>query len=115
MPKRGFSLLEVMIAGAILVIGIVGLLPAFSAGMKHNSRAKAWVEVAELGQELIERIKSGENVPATGSSGRYSWAISQTPAELDGIKDGQLQRCLITISWHEGQYARSERFLYLKK
>ncbi len=111
----GFSLLEVMLAGAILIIGIVGLLPAFSSGMKHNSRAKAWVDAATLAQDTIEKIKAGIPIADNGEKGKFSWNISESTPDLPGIEEGQLTRYIVTISWPESGRVRSEKFIYLKK
>ncbi len=113
--KEGFSLLEVLIASLIMVIGIVGLVPAFNAGVKNSSRAKMWTDVALLAQEKIEEIKANRLDIFSGQKGKYTWNITKGDANLSGLSKGALQRYELIIQWQDGTKLRKEKFVYLKK
>ena len=112
--KKGFSLLEVLIASLIMVIGIVGLVPAFNAGLKNSSRAKMWTEVALLAQEKIEAIKAGELDEFHGQKGKYIWTIKEIDADMPGLEKGGLKKYELVIEWQDGSHLRREKFVYLK-
>ncbi len=112
----GFSLLEVLIASIIMVIGIIGLFPAFTAGLKSNSRARAWTEVAEIAQEKIENIKTGLLSSYEGQEGRYSWRVERfANVDLADVGPGVLEKYVLTVSWMDKGRLREEQFVYIKQ
>jgi hypothetical protein len=70
---RGLSLLEVMIAMAILMVGLLGMMHFQIVGITGNNGGRMHTVAAELAQELvsgIERLQFGDPVlTPTGSSG----------------------------------------------
>ncbi len=112
---NGFSLLEVLIASLIMVIGIIGLIPAFNAGMKSASRAKMWTEVAVLGQKKIEEIKAGIQKEGHGKEGPYSWEVTEEDYSVSGLPKGVLRRYNVVVRWQDGTRIREEQFVYIKR
>ena len=114
--RGGFSLLEVLIASIIMVIGVIGLFPAFNSGLKNNSRARAWTEVADIAQDEIEKIKSGLLTSYSGQRGRYSWKIEKTfNVDLPDVPVDSLEKYVLTVSWMDKGRKRNERFVYIKQ
>ncbi len=111
----GFSLLEVLIASLIMVIGIIGLVPAFNAGLKSGARAKMWTEVAVIGQKKIEEIKAGLQGEGQGKEGPYSWQVVEQDYTAPGVPEGKLKRYDVIIRWQDGARIREEKFVYIKR
>ncbi len=114
--RLGFSLIEVLIASLILVIGIIGLMPAFNSGMKGNTRAEMWTQAGLLAQRKIEELKRGVLSASSGTEGKYHWKVAESDLDLpyqDRLKG--LKRYELLIWWKDGERIRRERFVYVKK
>ncbi|MCK4326682.1 type II secretion system protein [bacterium] len=73
--SKGFTLLEIVIALAILVIGLVGVLALFPTGLRASKRAGDFTTAAILGQQRLESIKrAGYSLYST--DGWYNWDVS---------------------------------------
>jgi len=72
-PARGVTLLEVMIAMAILTVGLLGMMHFQIVGITGNNGGRMHTIAAQLAQELVsgvERLQFGDPLVApTGSSG----------------------------------------------
>jgi type IV pilus modification protein PilV len=56
--RHGFTLLEVLIALVILMVGILGLAPLFISAPRYNQSSQAITEAATLAQSKFEELKS---------------------------------------------------------
>ena len=54
--EKGFSLLEIVIALAIVTIGIVGVMVIFPAGLRASQRAANFTTAATLGSQTLQYI-----------------------------------------------------------
>jgi prepilin-type N-terminal cleavage/methylation domain-containing protein len=54
--EKGFTLLEVMIAGAILTVGLIALTYMQSSSAKHNAGARRMTSAAMSAESRIENI-----------------------------------------------------------
>ncbi|MBI2300891.1 MAG: type II secretion system minor pseudopilin GspI [Armatimonadetes bacterium] len=100
----GFSLLELVVAIAILAIGMVGALQAVTQGLNVSGEARdrtVGIELAE--QKLAERLLQGD-LDAGREEGdfgddyaRYRWVLDTDSTDTDG-----LLRLHITVSWKAG-------------
>jgi prepilin-type N-terminal cleavage/methylation domain-containing protein len=110
--QAGFTLIEVLVALAILAIASAFAFRAISGGLywldrdgaeEHAVRV-AEAELARVGQDLPLRDGSIDGHTARG----YSWQIAITPAGLPG---GGVQghRVAVTVVWNEGRQARRVR------
>lgn len=106
--ERGLTLLEVVIALAILGVGIVSILRAFSSSMMTSKVAEmhsyAAVLAGQVASELERRpdLETGElsgNFAETGPG--YKWEADIQSANLEG-----LLRVEITVLWFEGSRRR---------
>ncbi|MBI4713136.1 MAG: prepilin-type N-terminal cleavage/methylation domain-containing protein [Planctomycetes bacterium] len=63
---KGFTLLEVIIAMTILVVGVVGLLGGFSLGLNSNQNLQHQTLATKACQEMMEQLKAMDfaNLPA---------------------------------------------------
>jgi len=116
--RRGFSLLETLVAVAIFSVAIVAIIEGIAA----NSRAQAWIEseshAAVLAQNVMEEIEyvrdlrvGSDGGDFEGDDSRYSW----TSEILDGETAG-LYEVRVTVNWSEGEAARDFQLVtYLHK
>jgi len=56
--SRGFSLIEVMVATTVFVVGVVGLAPLFLLAARATSLARTTTYAAVLAQEKMEQLRS---------------------------------------------------------
>ena len=87
-PARGVTLLEVMIAMAILAVGLLGMMHFQIVGITGNNGGRMHTIAAELAQEMvsgIERLQFGDAMVApTGSSGPTPPAPFGPVLDVDG-------------------------------
>lgn len=109
MRRRGFSLLELVVAIAVLTVGMLGVLRAVSQGI-NASRAAAdrtlGVELSE--QKLTELVVNPELEPGVESGDfgelhpRFVWESTVEETELTG-----LYRVRVTVTWTSGAQEHS--------
>lgn len=58
--NKGFSLLELLVAVAVLAIIVIPLLHSFVTAAKTNAKAKKIMEATTAGQNVIEEVKSAD-------------------------------------------------------
>jgi general secretion pathway protein I len=84
-PGRGFTLIEILIAFAILAVAFAGLLRAFSSGLQATTKAERYAEAVLLARSLLERVGSEIVIQAGEQSGRgadgTAWSIRMRPLE----------------------------------
>ncbi|MGB1297076.1 MAG: type IV pilus modification protein PilV [Psychrobium sp.] len=64
--KRGFTLLEVMIAIAILAIGMLGIAGLHMVSMEQNHAAYLRSQAINISQDIIERMRNNPEAVAAG-------------------------------------------------
>lgn len=106
--KSGFTLIEVMIALAILLVGLVGIIGVQIAGIHQLGQAKQRTTATQLGAEILEHLK---NVPVNPSdpAQKFSDVFGNELVDADGnallydeaVGDGYL-------TWHRLRPMRAD-------
>jgi prepilin-type N-terminal cleavage/methylation domain-containing protein len=119
--KKGFSLLEVVISLAILVIGIVGVIRAIPIALRLSKRSEVYSKVAILAQEKMEEVKlAGYDkisqepplIEREGKEGNFNWEIQIEQVDLPDLeKPNNVRKIILTIEWLERQSKKSEDFV----
>ena len=110
----GFTLLEVMVAMAIIAIALTAVLGSQSQSVSLASEAKFNTTAPLLAQSKIAEVEVAEENDLTGDSGDfgedfpgYTWELSMedvTFEEPENVSD-LLKRIDLKVSWgEEGQY-----------
>jgi len=91
--KNGFTLLEVMIAMAILAITLVVVFQSQSQSISMAGRARFETTASFLAQSKIAEIEAAEAENVVSGSGNfgddfpdYSWQVNVTEAKIELLK-----------------------------
>ena len=119
--KKGFTLLEVLIALSVFIIGVVSLFPVVSGGLKLLGDGDVKLTVATLAQSKMAEIEAaGFNEVASDVSriafpspnDTFEYAITWTPALYD-IADATtvvLRKAELMIYWTSRSGVKSKTF-----
>ena len=119
---RGFSLLEVVIALAIVTVAVVGLMQVFQASLRSSRRSGMSSEISFLAQRLIEETKTVgvDRMLPSGEDGEFRWTLHSEPISVEGqvaASAGPLEglpqprQLSVTVAWDERGRERTETFV----
>lgn len=105
MNKKGFTLMEVLVALAILGIILVSLIHGTSVVIRHNAYFEHKKIAVELAQGVINRISAlPYDSIATGNAnekiGSINYQESWSITNMTGL--GDIKRIEVIVSWSEG-------------
>lgn len=108
--RRGFTLLEVAVAMAIVGLGVVTLLEIFSLGLRLEGRSSARTEAVTYGRQIIDEAfisGSGEERAGEGSfAEKYHWTLRVRPLQVEAKAFSQtpweLKEIGIEITYRDG-------------
>ena len=121
MARRGFTLLEMIVASAIMAVAIVGLLSGL-AGSTHNAaRLRDYDRAVQLGRERMNELMLDLTLPRNGAvSGDFDpaqtggleagWRARLTAFEYPPVVqlgDAVLDRLELEVWWKSGQSIRT--------
>lgn len=105
--EAGLSLIEVIVAMAILLIGIVAVLQTFSISLATTREGGSYTTASVLASEVAEQIEAQPAISTGQSSGTfddapdYEWQSDIEPADSNG-----LMRTTVTVTWQTGGKTR---------
>ncbi len=104
--RRGYTLVETLVALAVFAIGLAAILPMIVASVRANDTAGVRTRAVALAQEKVEALRAMpfdelvSRVPGSETVDgvfRRAWRFVPTPA-LPG-DGGDLRRVLVEVSW----------------
>ena len=129
--QRGFSLIEVIVAFALLAVAMGILIAILGGGLAQVRQAGDASEATLHAQSLLSEV--GVLAPIEFADGRYRWTLEITevedpvpqaapvegaaPIETVGLQQAGapvLYRLQLDVGWGEGDYARQLRFASLR-
>jgi len=98
--KRGFTLLEVLIATLLLTGGVLSIVGAFSSGMVTSGDVERVALALNLAQEKLEDIKNKTyaNVANEAQSAVSGFPVFQRQVAVTVLQTG-LKQVAVTVSW----------------
>ena len=106
--NKGFSLLEVIVALAVLAIGIAGVLRVFSSSIAAVKAADSYSTAAMLANRVATELDQESSLESGTQSGSfddhsdYSWE-----ANIGSSDDNDMIRILIVVRWGETSNKKS--------
>ena len=119
----GFTLLEVMVAMAIMAIVLVSVYRMHSQTLTMNTAARFYTQAPMLAQSKLAQLESASAGTIVGDSGDfgdkfpgYSWSIStdEVSSETLGEFAADLKRIEMTVAFNSDEYVynvRTYRFM----
>jgi type IV pilus assembly protein PilV len=105
----GFTLIEVLVALAVLSVGMLGIAKLFVVTLQSNSTATSRLHAVNLAADLADRIRANRTAGAAyagaaannNCSGGAVGAVTCSPAQM-AAHDLFLWQNLITTTWPGG-------------
>lgn len=109
--RRGFTLVEVLIAFFILVMGISFIYAIFPLGMRVARQTQTLSSISFFAQRKIEELKTAKEA-ITDSSGQeniFNWTVKAT--DYTTAENIKLKKVQMDLVWLEGQNPRKKTFI----
>jgi general secretion pathway protein I len=116
---RGFTLIEVLVAFAILALALGVLLQVFSGGLENARVSEAYTTAGLLAESKLAALGAEEPLAEGQSTGRFDdrfrWRVDVRPYEEAG-RSGPADpdawpvsafEVVVTVSWDEADEERS--------
>ncbi|MGF1525322.1 MAG: prepilin-type N-terminal cleavage/methylation domain-containing protein [Candidatus Competibacterales bacterium] len=108
--QRGFTLMEVLVAFAILGVTLGTLLQVFATGLRNTALATEYTRATLHAQSLLAGVGITEpleaGVVADDLDDTYRYEILVEPVVLEGLDPddlrGELLRVAVAVRWGEG-------------
>lgn len=109
MSKNGFTLLEVLIAIALITTSVASLGLALRTGRESSRRAVWKMEGGALLSQALAQIED----PLTGATGELAGGASWEYKAEPYLLEEELYLAKLTVSWEEGGRRQNESYTLL--
>lgn len=107
MRRRGFSLLEVLVAGALLSLALAVVLAPLQGARDSSGHAQSRLDAVRLAQQLVQEVRVRPAVGSRrGESARMLYDVRVTPAETG------LTRVDVEVRWGDDRSLSHQTLLY---
>ncbi|TAK10272.1 type II secretion system protein [bacterium] len=107
--QNGFTLLEVVVAMAIVGLGVVTLFEIFSSGLRLGAKSSERTEATAYGRQVIDEVLIRREVREGGEEGslggRYRWRLQVQPFQRDAQLSSvgwDLKEMTLQLRYREG-------------
>ncbi len=101
--QRGFTLLETLVALAIVAIGFSFAFVALPAGLAAQDRARNLDAAASLAQSLLDMPEAA----TSGQEAGFAWRIDSTPlGGTSSVAALRARRVQVSVAWQEAGNVR---------
>lgn len=104
--QEGFTLIEVMVAAAILAVALLALVSAFPVGYVDVTTSGGQSKATAYAQQMLEQLKNQPFSPSAAAQTdtpevdyTRTWSITQEPGTN---APNRLARIQVTVSWNGG-------------
>ena len=117
--KQGFTLIEVVVAMAILGVGLVVIIELFSGGLRLGRTSEEYTRAVEFARLKMEEMSVAETIVEGLTEGElegdYRWQVEVRKVDLLPAIDKSTDfkppvehyQILINVLWNSGSRARS--------
>ena len=111
--RRGFTLVEMVVATVLLALGVVGALACISSATRSTSISSEYTTAAFLAQQKFaeleaqpDQIQGGEQNGDFGEAHpTFSWR-----QQVESTTIASLMRVTLQVEWRSGALSRSAQF-----
>lgn len=111
--SSGFSLLEVLVAFAILAMSLGVLMQIFAGGMRSAKLTGVYSKAVDLAESVLARVGvelSPLQGVRSGTEGELQWAVDAVPYQLEGFvappQSVELYLVTARVFWTDGAASR---------
>ncbi|MFC1646088.1 prepilin-type N-terminal cleavage/methylation domain-containing protein [Candidatus Omnitrophota bacterium] len=109
--KKGFTLVEILVALLILGIGLSLIYAIFPLGIRISRDVQTLGRVSFFAQKKLEELKTMNGTPedSNGDEPNFSWNIKVQ--DYTGEDNIALKKIQIDVQWPQGQDTRKKTFV----
>jgi len=117
LSKKGFSLIELMVAVVILAIAVLGIFLAFSSAWMGMAVGRDITVATNYARGEMETIKNkpfktlSTEEPPPDYKGKFSISTKITNEIIKGVERNDLKRVTTTVNW-ENREVKLEMLIY---
>ncbi|GAB3281346.1 type II secretion system protein [Parahaliea aestuarii] len=109
--QSGFSLLEMVVAIAILALSLGALYQAISGATRNVRTDEHYAFGVELARSLVAdsaQVPIGGRTTSGRTDGGFLWQVQAQPLDFSSsvLQAGQLQRLEVRVAWQDGSRRR---------
>jgi general secretion pathway protein I len=118
MRNRGFTLIEIVVAMAILGVGLIVIIELFSGGLRLGRISEEYTQAVGLARMKLEEIFLAEQLKEGSEQGEFNkdfrWQVGVKKVDLLPVEKGlefkppvEFYQIKVNIFWKSGSKERS--------
>jgi general secretion pathway protein I len=118
MRNRGFTLIEIVVAMAILGVGLIVIIELFSGGLRLGRVSEEYTQAVGLARMKLEEIFLAEQLKEGSEQGEFNkdfrWQVGVKKVDLLPVEKGlefkppvEFYQIKVNIFWKSGSKERS--------